>query len=97
MYKVIINEYTYWYNELTEACDRFCLTLERFNVLPFALLGEFKKTGFANKNLKIKRYCLSIEFPKLYLEIYKLDKEELLPDLLLYTLKKYMEKYYDKL
>lgn len=97
MYKVILNEYTYWYDELDEACDRFCLTLERFNILKFALKGRFEKTSFPGALPQIKRYILDIEFPKSHLEIWKQSKGEMLPDLVYYTLKKYMEKYNDKL
>lgn len=91
-YRVIIDGYMYYYDTLDEACKRFCDILKAINVDFFWNTGRFEKTKNFNNVWKIKKYVLEITHPKMKLTIHYRGKEELLPELVMYTLSKYIKK-----
>ena len=91
-YRVIIDDYMYYYDTLDDACKRFCDILKSINVIEFWDKGTFEKTRNFNNVYKIKKYILKILHPPLSLIIHYKGKEALLPELVLYTLSKYIKK-----
>lgn len=93
MYRLSLDNYRYYYRTLEETCNRFYEYLKVFSLEKHALEGRFEKTFMATNNIKkIKKYILDINStPQLHLEIFKMEKEPLAPELVYYYLKSKME------
>ena len=95
MYRLSLDGYKYYYNTLEEACERFLKYLSVFSLEEHALNGKFETTSTVFYPIKkVKKYILEIDSkPPLNLEIFKIQKEPLAPELVYYHLKTKMEKY----
>lgn len=95
MFRVSLDNHKYYYETLEEACLRFYQYLKTFGLEQYLTKGVFEYTSIPLKNNipKLKKYILKLDTsPKINLEIFKMDKEPLQPELLFYFLNKLMEK-----
>jgi hypothetical protein len=92
LYRVIVDDYMYYYDTLEEACERVCVVLYQLNLQSFWDKGVFEETKNLEQLSKIKKYVLNITHPKLNITIHYKGKDPLLPELVLYYLKLHINK-----
>lgn len=92
MFRLFIDDYEFYFDTLDETCKHLCEVLKALNLGWFWDKGKFIETTFQKSIKKIKIYEIEISHPPIKFKIHYKGKDPLLPELVMYHLKKYINK-----